>query len=445
MKTKHWKFQKSIIFLISFFIFALYSSYVFCADYFVATNGSDNNSGSQALPWRTIQKAANAMVAGDKVSIQAGNYSESVFTTAHGTAGKHITFQAIGNVNIKKFQIRHNYIKIDGFSFTTALSNDDMVVQIDGSSNLIVSNNSFTQSGTNDYYAVRCSSYSGSTNILITNNHVYNWQGISFDLHGDNITASFNTVDGFKDDIFRTEALFNSRIANNIIRNGQEIGRHTDFVQVFGDNNYNSYNVIIESNFVADSNIQICMTTNDGRDIRDYTIRNNIFINVGMAAQLGLPGMKVYNNLFWNSGKNTSAVLHIDQNYLRNIEVKNNIFIGCGNASTMNPAYDVAASSINADYNFVAKMPSNGWAQVSSFSEPHGINGGDPNFVDYTTYNFRLKEMSKLIDKGSSISIWASPDDKDGFSRPEGGGWDIGPFEGNGSGIAAPKNVRISN
>jgi len=48
------------------------------ATYYVATNGSDANPGSEASPWRTIQMAANMLRAGDTVLIKQGVYQEKV-------------------------------------------------------------------------------------------------------------------------------------------------------------------------------------------------------------------------------------------------------------------------------------------------------------------------------------------------------------------------------
>ena len=42
--------------------------------YYVAPDGNDSNPGTESLPWRTIQKAANNMVAGDTVFIRAWTY-----------------------------------------------------------------------------------------------------------------------------------------------------------------------------------------------------------------------------------------------------------------------------------------------------------------------------------------------------------------------------------
>ena len=62
--------------------------------YYVSTTGNDNNAGTLGAPWRTIQKAANTVHAGDTVQVRAGTYNEIVTmkTSGNATAG-YITFQ----------------------------------------------------------------------------------------------------------------------------------------------------------------------------------------------------------------------------------------------------------------------------------------------------------------------------------------------------------------
>jgi len=45
------------------------------ATFYVATNGNDSNSGSSSQPWRTLQKAANTVRAGDVVLVANGSYT----------------------------------------------------------------------------------------------------------------------------------------------------------------------------------------------------------------------------------------------------------------------------------------------------------------------------------------------------------------------------------
>ncbi|MBN1996466.1 right-handed parallel beta-helix repeat-containing protein [candidate division KSB1 bacterium] len=55
--------------------------------YYVATNGDDNNAGTDpAQPWRTVQHAADMMTAGDSVIIKGGVYNEQLSTVRDGNA-----------------------------------------------------------------------------------------------------------------------------------------------------------------------------------------------------------------------------------------------------------------------------------------------------------------------------------------------------------------------
>lgn len=71
---------------------------VSAATYYVSPGGSDSNTTSQAqsasTPWKTIQHAANNMVAGDTCIIRAGTYRETVTVPKSGTSSAPITFKA---------------------------------------------------------------------------------------------------------------------------------------------------------------------------------------------------------------------------------------------------------------------------------------------------------------------------------------------------------------
>jgi len=63
------------------------------ATYHVATSGNDANPGTSASPFRTIQRAANVVAAGDTVYIRAGTYRETVnLNGKDGSAGSPIVF-----------------------------------------------------------------------------------------------------------------------------------------------------------------------------------------------------------------------------------------------------------------------------------------------------------------------------------------------------------------
>lgn len=60
--------------------------------FFVSLSGNNNNTGSYANPWRTIQKAADTVKPGDTVYVREGTYYERVLMKTSGEAGRIITF-----------------------------------------------------------------------------------------------------------------------------------------------------------------------------------------------------------------------------------------------------------------------------------------------------------------------------------------------------------------
>ncbi|MEM7330563.1 MAG: DUF1565 domain-containing protein, partial [Chloroflexota bacterium] len=62
--------------------------------YYVATNGNDNNNGSQGQPFRTIQNALDSAQPGDTIVVRGGVYNEVVTFETSGTAGNPIRLVA---------------------------------------------------------------------------------------------------------------------------------------------------------------------------------------------------------------------------------------------------------------------------------------------------------------------------------------------------------------
>ena len=66
--------------------------------YYVDPNGNDNNSGTLAEPWKTIQKAANTLTPGDTVYVRGGVYNEKITLNVSGSANNgYITFRNYEN------------------------------------------------------------------------------------------------------------------------------------------------------------------------------------------------------------------------------------------------------------------------------------------------------------------------------------------------------------
>ncbi|HET8609204.1 MAG TPA: right-handed parallel beta-helix repeat-containing protein [Burkholderiales bacterium] len=82
----------------------IFAHSVWAATYYVATDGSDSNSGTSLdSPFRTIQHAVNKAVAGDTVLVRGGTYREDVEMTTGGTADQPINiFAYAGEIPVIK-------------------------------------------------------------------------------------------------------------------------------------------------------------------------------------------------------------------------------------------------------------------------------------------------------------------------------------------------------
>lgn len=71
--------------------------------YVVAPSGDDSAAGTEARPWKTLQKAAASVQLGDVVRIRAGEYfvGDTWRVSRAGTAEKPITYQAFGDGEVR--------------------------------------------------------------------------------------------------------------------------------------------------------------------------------------------------------------------------------------------------------------------------------------------------------------------------------------------------------
>lgn len=92
---------------------------------FVSMTGSDSNDGSEQKPFRTIQKAASVVGPSTTVHVLEGEYEGGIVVKNSGTKEEPIYFQGmidhkskiVSGKNNMMFDVRGNYVHIEGFDF----------------------------------------------------------------------------------------------------------------------------------------------------------------------------------------------------------------------------------------------------------------------------------------------------------------------------------------
>lgn len=105
-------------FIATIMILWLLPQSAFPAVFHTAMTGDDSNPGSESLPWRTVQKAANTLQPGDSVIVGPGDYAERVMTATDGAPNASVTFIGLEGATVRGFKIQHLYITVSGFNIT---------------------------------------------------------------------------------------------------------------------------------------------------------------------------------------------------------------------------------------------------------------------------------------------------------------------------------------
>ena len=390
------------------------------ATFYVANGGNDANLGTAEAPWQTLQKAANAVRAGDSVVVRPGNYVGFDLRT-DGTAANRITFQAEPGAAITQRNARTpdginlegaDYVTIDGFTINgmpragiRAVTNQQVVLR----------NNRLDQNA-------RWGILTGfSYDVLIENNVASRSQlehGIYVSNSGDRPTIRSNTIWG--------------NYANGIHMNGD--------ASLGGDGIISG--ALVEGNVIFDNGRGGGSAINaDG--VQNSTFRNNLIYNTH-ASGISLYRIDGGGSSTGNLVANNTVLVAADGRWALNIQsgstgntVRNNIFY---NEHASRGSIDISADSLSgfsSDYNaLMNRLTTNGGSSVQNLSQWRSSTGQDQHsfvasptqlFVNPAGFDFHLSVGSPALDAGTSQ--FAPVTDFERQPRPSGGGVDIGADE----------------
>jgi len=401
--------------------------------YNVATSGSDSASGASASPFKTIQKAASVLRAGDTLNIRAGSYAGLDASGLSGTQSAPITIQADpaatpGSVVINSPDDQSDGITVDGSQWLTiqgltvkasAMSRDGIRI-VSGSNNTSIVN--CDVSGANRFGLFA----SGSSNVRIEGSYLHDNPGDGSAMTGHDAYITGGCINA----IFR---------GNTVARAGsQGLHMNADGGAVSG--------ALVENNTFIDN-------VNNGINcdgVTNSTFRNNVIVGstkhgismYQIDGATGSTGNVIENNTIY-SPNSSGAGIQLTASSTGNT-IFNNIIVG-GSDGAINVSSD-SKSGMVSDYNAVQDRFTNNGSIVNLSSWRSGT-GQDAHsfvapsastlFVNSGAGDYHLRSGSPAIDAGtSSLNGKSAPtSDLEGNARPAGGAFDIGAYE---SGSTAP-------
>ena len=392
--------------------------------YYVSTSGNDNNAGTLSAPWRTIQKAANSVKAGDTVQVRAGSYNEIVTMKTSGNASSgYITFQnypaespivdgtglaAGGQTGLFSLEGTFNYIIIQGFEIRNFSSSTKgkVPVGIDfegAGGNIEILNNHIhnivqTLSSCNAANALAVALYgtqapASINNVTLYGNEIdHNTTGcsenVSFDgnlqywvmaknkVHdGDNIGLDNIGFEGVSPNVSYDQAR-DGWVFQNTIYNISSTTNPVYHNQVGADGYYcdGCTRVIVERNVIHDSDLSELASEHSGHTSSYVIFRNNIIyhslyvgLSIGGYSKTvgGTDHCIIVNNSLWDDGTfgNSGLGEFQIQYHATNNTVENNIFD------------DYTLSSKYLVYDFTTSIPNPAVMDYNVYYDTAGTTG----------------------------------------------------------------------
>ena len=400
--------------------------------FYLSPDGLDTNAGTQAAPWKTVQKAADSVGPGDTVYIAEGVYPESVLLKKSGEKDRPITFRNAGEKAPTIDGQAHpgergvftvlgaQHVVLSGLHVINGWGRGQSGIHCEDSGDVRITGCYTFNTGSSGIKLIHCTDTVADGNEIEWGCQNGAEENISVKIDCDRIQISNNYIHNSRDEgIDCKEGARNVRVFGNLIRDVERQGLYADAW------NRETFNIEFSRNIIHDCGFGMAACSETGGLLHDISYVNNIVYNCegpGMViAAWGrgdlhpIDGVKFINNTIYHTGTGWGGGLRLENPQARNVTIRNNIFADCGDDPVQ--IFTEPASGL-FDHNLFDTKP-----------EKQGADAviGDPKFVDPKSGKLHLQEGSAAVDAGSADGAPAL--DVDGQKRPAGKGVDIGADE----------------
>jgi len=385
---------------------------------------ADTNPGTRDAPWRTIQKAAGALRAGDTCWVGPGTYDETVRASLSARPDAFATFKASGQVIVRGFQLEScSCVRIMGFEITQTAAFPNPAILVAGSDHCQILDNDIHHTSTiGIFFHKRAPSHHnlvrGNRMSFIGSVPGQETGEIAIVVAGDANIVEYNDVSHAADftnvwgqgNIIRNNYFHDNALADfpDFIRRNPE-GHHIDGLQYYSDAVAPLVRTVMEDNLIVDNDVPhghlVLMRNIGGHPSSEFLFRRNIAVRNGAIAILieRFPGLRVVQNTFVDMVcRQTPKARYCLQitSGSTGAKVLNNIFVRAAHPSGMTIYVD---ESSRPGFTAAGNL-------VESSGRPVQQRGleRDPAFVAPAEGRFDLQERSPAIDAGVPLTVTAA-------------------------------------